>query len=579
MGLVKRRRSRREKVRMVVLTVIAVLSALLFVTVLVILIIKSGWLLSTVETVSSDAPFIYDLGFTDDYNTQDSGDTTQEETRVPTGAEPQLLSTVSDANSISLEWVDTGLGEYSILYKKCDNASEKHGKEYREDKSEAMANICSSVFDAEDDGTELEANGWLRIPTNDTRISLSGLEPGAAYHIHIVYTDEREGQYIDGFDASTTESGYGDPFKSAHSLFRSSERDENTGVILSLGETYTVQMTSSEGCQNAVVKPMFDIGMYGDTSLSEDQLVKNVAKGSKLIISADEGNNYCYYDAADGYRLYVTDEEGQSGWIEARRVLIDMNRVFAVSSMYSMQFDRTNAYSSIFTAGGDARNVELDSESTDTRYNPLLLGGDKSQFMTTTGYNGIDGVTGLELYNYESPEYMPVIWDLALELKQCQKNALENGYTIKMYEGYRPLSTSELVYNNLLNSGSLALVVGDTNLAQGYIVGQSYNVGYYIGIKSRHNRGVATDLTLVRINANGAYEEAHMQTKMHTLDFRCNMYYNTWEADLLTDIMIGHGSNLEYLAARQEWWHFQLRNDRKDLYPLVESYGYEDFKF
>ena len=387
------------------------------------------------------------------------------------------------------------------------------------------------------------------------------------------------GQYIDGFDASTTESGYGDPFKSVYSLFRSSERDENTGVILSLGETYTVQMTSSEGCQNAVVKPMFDIGMYGDTSLSEDQLVKNVAKGSKLIISADEGNNYCYYDAADGYRLYVTDEEGQSGWIEARRVLIDMNRVFAVSSMYSMQFDRTNAYSSIFTAGGDARNVELDSESTDTRYNPLLFGGDKSQFMTTTGYNGIDGITGLELYNYESPEYMPVIWDLAIELKQCQKNALENGYTIKMYEGYRPLSTSELVYNNLLNSGSLALVVGDTNLAQGYIVGQSYNVGYYIGIKSRHNRGVATDLTLVRINANGAYEEAYMQTKMHTLDFRCNMYYNTWEADLLTDIMIGHGSNLEYLAARQEWWHFQLRNDRKDLYPLVESYGYEDFKF
>lgn len=572
-----RKRYRRKTKKLFILIGVAVASLLLLAGIIIFCVVGLG----KTDPAVSDNAAVVDLGYISSTGAgQVSSDYVDQTVASTTNLDPAILSLVSDSTSISIEWVDTGLASYAVYYRAAVNDNELHGKEFREDHSHAMSEICTAVCEAADTGEETEANGWIRKNTSDNRMTISGLEPGRNYHIHIVYQDDNLGQYMDGFDMATASSGYGDPFLAVDSLMRVSERDEATGTVISLGETISVQMTSSTGCQGVVVKPMFDISVYSDPTLAESTLIGTVAKGTKLYIEPDEGNNYCYYAEGSGYRLYVLAEDGViDGWIDARTVLIDMNKLFSVDSIYSMQFDRTNAYSSIFTAGGDARRVEVDSEP-DTRYNPLLLDGNKDAYMLTSGYNGIDGITGLVLNNYESKDYMPVIWDLAMELKQCQKNALENGYTIKMYEGYRPLSTSQLVYNTLNNSGALSFPIGDTNLAQGYIVGQSYNVGYYIGEKSRHNRGVATDLTLVRFNsATELGDEAYMQTKMHTLDFRCNMYYNTWEADLLTDVMLGHGSHLEYLTYRQEWWHFQLRNNRKDLYPYVETYGYEDFEF
>lgn len=524
--------------------------------------------------------------------------------------ESEMLSVKSTPTSISMEWVDADLGAYYVLYRQVTDTEEKHGKSSREDNSASMSSICTAVFDASDTGEEVESNGWIKRSTKENKIVLGGLEPDSTYHIHIIYEDKSLGQYEDVFDVTTSQSGYCDPFKAAYSLLRISERDESTGAIINLGSMSSVQMTSDSGCEGAVVKPMFESDLFSSSSRDERVHLGTVPKGCKLVVTADERGKYCSYDGT-GYKLYVRSEDKKyEGWIEARNVLVDMNKIFSVDKAYSMQFDRTNAYSSIFTAGGDAQNVDtgttvdengevvstipevtIDAATgqevpfdpatyPDTRYNPLLSDGNLESYMSTTGYNVIDGITGQALSNYESKDYMPVIWDLALELKQCQKNALENGYTIKMYEGYRPLSTSQSVYNSLNGSGVLGVIINNTNLAQGYITSQAYNVGNYIGYRSRHNRGVATDLTIVRlISDSECGEEAHMQTKMHTLDFRCNMAYNTWEADLLTDIMIGHDSHLEYLGLRQEWWHFQLKNSRKDLYPLVETYGYEDFVF
>lgn len=524
--------------------------------------------------------------------------------------ESEMLSVKSTPTSINMEWADADLGAYNVLYRQVIEEDEKHGKASREDNSASMSTICTAVFGTSDTGEEVESNGWIKIKSTENKIALEGLEPGTTYHVHIVYDDKSLGQYEDVFDVTTSDSGYCDPFKKAHSLMRISERDEITGAVINMGATNSVQMTSDTGCEGVIVKPMFDSDLFSSSSRDERIHLGTVPKGYKLVVTADERGKYCSYDGSN-YKLHVRSEDKKyEGWIDARNVLIDMNKLFTVNEAYSMQFDRTNAYSSIFTAGGDAQKVDdgtavdengevvsiipevtIDPETgqevpydpaayPNTRYNPLLSNGDLESYMTTSGYNVIDGITGQTLSNYESKDYMPVIWDLALELKQCQKNALENGYTIKMYEGYRPLSTSQKVYNSLNGSGVLAVLLNDTNLAQGYITSQAYNVGNYIGYRSRHNRGVATDLTIVRLVSESEYgEEAHMQTKMHTLDFRCNMTYNTWEADLLTDIMIGHDSHLEYLGLRQEWWHFQLKNSRKDLYPLVETYGYEDFEF
>lgn len=515
--------------------------------------------------------------------------------------DPRIEAIETTPTSISIRWIDEELCGYDILYRQVEPDSEKHGKSTREDGSASMSSICTAINESNDSGEEKESNGWIRVSAKDSNVTLEGLEPNHKYNIHIMYKEDM-GQCMDVFEWSTEKSGYCDPFKKAYSLMRISERDEATGFVLSHGMTSSVQMTSNNGCEGVVVKPILDAAVFNTPTRDNRNQLGTITKGTKLVVTPDGDNGYCYYDD-NGYKLHVRSEDGQStGWIDARSVLIDMNKLFSVDNEYSMLFDRTNAYSSIFTAGGDAQNVETAPAPTvinpetgeevpnplvdgtedyfNTRYNPLIVNGDLPTYMSINGYNKIDGVTDQALLNYESKDYMPVIWDLAMELKQCQKNALENGYTIKMYEGYRPLSTSQLVYNSLNGSGVLSVVVGDTTLAQGYITSQEYNVGHYIGYRSRHNRGVATDLTIVRLSSDPEkVEEAHMQTKMHTLDFRCNMTYNTWEADLLTDIMIGHDSHLEYLGNRQEWWHFQLRNNRTDLYPMISYYGYESFTF
>ncbi len=651
----RRRLSRRRRIRLAILKTIAACSfiTLLGMMIAVILLIRTNLLSDNESLAEAQDTEIAQLENPEDELIAEVEEP-QEEAQEETSKEPEetenqecfeaeLFTVSSTPTSIKLEWADAELGNYYVLYRPVVEGTERHGKATREDGSASMSTICTCVFEANDSGDENESNGWIKRNATSNKLVLDGLDPNTTYHVHIIYADKSLGQYSDPFDVATANLGYCDPFKATYSVMRISERSEETGEVINRGSAYSVLMSSYTGCEGAVVKPMFDTDVFSRASRDQRKNLGTIAKGSKLIITPDEGNNYCYYDG-NSYKIHIQSEDGkQYGWIEARAVLIDMNKVFTVNNaVSSMQFDRTNAYSSIFTAGGDAQNVETqlipaqategveadqtvavstvdvsavvateqaddeESERTrrasnpvdpafydadqdgvlspeeyaNTRYAPLMVNGDQASYMNTSGYNVIDNVTNLELSNYESKDYMPVIWDLAMELKQCQKNALENGYTIKMYEGYRPLSTSRLVYNSLNGSGVLAVLLNDTTLAQGYITGQTYNVGHYIGYNSRHNRGIATDLTIVRIlSSTELGEEAHTQTKMHTLDYRCNMFYNTWEADLLTDIMTGHGSNLNYLGLRQEWWHFQLNTNRKDLYPYIESYGYEDLVF
>ena len=89
--------------------------------------------------------------------------------------------------------------------------------------------------------------------------------------------------------------------------------------------------------------------------------------------------------------------------------------------------------------------------------------------------------------------------------------------------------------------------------------------------------GIAVDLTIIAfddIDKEGA--ELVMQSKMHTLDFRCNMSYNNDNANLLYEIMTT-GSGLQPLSNKAEWWHFELIMDAK-LYPQIKTYIYADYE-
>lgn len=479
--------------------------------------------------------------------------------------------------SIDMKFASNEGDEFIVRYRQLSQNSEKHGKEYREDSSKAMSELCTCFAEGTTDSEEENAkNGWHEFETNKQNYELTGLLPDKEYEIHILDKKTNE-EYLPKFTVKTEQYGFGDPFRSMDAFLILSTRDEYTGKILEKGEPVSVKMSSSNGCNNTAVKPVKDLGLYSDVSQSEQ--IGTVKKGSDLKVMVDTDGHYCYLSKDGKYLLRVKDEDGNKGWVNAGFIMVDVNGLFCPDdSACGIHINRTNAEASIFTAGGSGKSVDVTSDE-ETRYD-CLSNGDYGDFLNAGGYNAINNVTGTKLANYGSKNQLPVIWYMALELRQCQKNALENGYALLIYEGYRPYSASKQVSGNLTQQGVLSKNEYDTNLAQGFLSDKTYDWSYYISKASRHNKGTAVDLTLVAINSSTELgEEVGMQTKMHTLDFRCNMLFNNWQADLLSDIMMGHGSNLECLSVRSEWWHFQMKNSRTDIYPYIGEYEYYDIVF
>lgn len=529
---------------------------------------------NSVNEAASDNQLVLDTDtiLTDEENVSDTEDTFTEEDNEPVEEHEELKAeneflTNATPSSFEINWDGMTNDSYLVCYTKVTDRMEDHGKNYTEDKTMAMADICTAY-------DEKSSDFYLTRTVSINNATITGLDPNSTYDVMVL---DMDGAVVSENSVTTTSSGYCDPFKAVDSIFTFSERNEETGEVIERIDNRTVVMSSENGCLGTEARTMMTTPIYSDAELNTK--LGEYTTGETVFIAPDENDNYCYLKDNGTYTVYVKSENGTEGWINARRLMVDSKHIYTPTNpIYGIQINRTNAYSSIFTTGGDAFAVDYNEDQT-TRFN-AIASSNQSEYMNATGYNIIEGITGEVLPNFGSTEQMPVVWDLAMELKQCQKNALENGYTLLIYEGYRPAATSKAVQGNLSYLGYLSIPINNTNLAQGYLTDQTYGVSFYIAKSSRHNRGVATDLTLMGFDSPEELgQEIRMQTKMHTLDYRCNMHYNNWQADLLTDIMIGHGSHLEYLAVRSEWWHFQLKTERKDLYPLVGEYTYMDFVF
>ena len=83
---------------------------------------------------------------------------------------------------------------------------------------------------------------------------------------------------------------------------------------------------------------------------------------------------------------------------------------------------------------------------------------------------------------------------------------------------------------------------------------------------SRHNLGVAMDLTLERADTG---EEIEMQTRMHDLSQYSVLQENNDMANLLGSYMLGSG----FTGLYSEWWHFQDNDAKDDLNPVSVKNG------
>ena len=423
-----------------------------------------------------------------------------------------------------------------------------------------------------------EDTEWNEIKTAATAVGIGALTAGRQYDAEIIVQRESGEVYISETVRFTPDGdGYGDPFCNASGTLRVGE------------ETKQVTYTRPEGCLGVNCWMEFDSVMYTSAELTET-LCDLIPGGTQMTISADENGQYVYSFPDKRYAVHVTLKaamEGgvKEGWVLGNALLVDLAMIFPNDNPYSVKYNRTNAYASIFTCGGNAQQIDTDSAE-ETRYVPLRV-ADAATSLATGGYNVIGGVTGEALPNYGPKEQAPAVFDVAIQLLTAQRNALAEGYCLLIYESYRPNSTSKAVYKAMREYGyfreEIPVLDADGNatekkltLANGFL-NKTYTEANFIAVDSNHNKGIALDLTIQRYDTlDQLGDEAVMQTKMHTLDFRGNMDYNTEEANKLYSIMT-EGTGLIPLRGKQEWWHFELNKNVED-FPCIQSYVFADYE-
>jgi D-alanyl-D-alanine dipeptidase len=137
----------------------------------------------------------------------------------------------------------------------------------------------------------------------------------------------------------------------------------------------------------------------------------------------------------------------------------------------------------------------------------------------------------------------------AEKLAAVQEELRPMGFGVKVFDGYRPLSVQRKMWQVYPHEGYVA------NPKKG----------------SRHNRGAAVDLTLIRTNGaevlmpspyDSFTETAHRNSTNAPPEALANR-------DLLERVMVKHG----FEGLPTEWWHFDDRAWRK--YPLMDIVPHE----
>ncbi|MCL2157827.1 MAG: D-alanyl-D-alanine carboxypeptidase family protein [Oscillospiraceae bacterium] len=243
------------------------------------------------------------------------------------------------------------------------------------------------------------------------------------------------------------------------------------------------------------------------------------------------------------WQIYLkskTDGSDIFGWVRHNLCMINLPDVIP-----SVIYENTNAYGSVFRANGDM----------------------------------IPNITGERLYSYsdrkDGKEYnerlgryeyiVPVLYAMAERICAAQANALENGDTLIIYEGFRPYETQQSVYNEVTR-----LPASQKNFGSW---GQSWFIAYG---KSNHQMGYAIDTSLGAVLekeylVSGKYKypklqyfEYTMPTAIHELSVNAALYASsgsrTYSEGVKNNI---HAQNLQYYCSlaglsslASEWWHF-----------------------
>ena len=278
---------------------------------------------------------------------------------------------------------------------------------------------------------------------------------------------------------------------------------------------------------------------------SSASLVKKLSPGAGFEITGKSGN-------------WLKIKKGKiTGWANKKYCMINLPDIIP-----SIIYDDTNGYSSIF------RSSEID----------------------------IPNVTGKQLYDNKAynkrlskDEFMmPVMYEMAIKIMKAQELALKEGYSLKIYETYRPYKAQKNVSTNL------SKLMNSNKTVYNGINGGGWNEGWFIAqVLSNHQKGIAMDVSLVKINEYDVgktgnykymiitdYKEEKMPTKMHELSNKAiSMIYGVdsnsktaWKKVPVPKSMTEGAKRLRKYCVEadltplcSEWWHFNDLDARENL--------------
>ena len=157
-------------------------------------------------------------------------------------------------------------------------------------------------------------------------------------------------------------------------------------------------------------------------------------------------------------------------------------------------------------------------------------------------YSTLDNFTGCIIYNF-TDAYLR--YGTTLKLQNAQQQLLNQGYTIKIWDAFRPFEAQVALWNAYPNGNYVA------NPKNGY---------------TSHNLGNTVDITIVKINGT----EVNMPTGFDDFTAKANREYSDVsleQADhaiLLETIM----TNCGFKGYSNEWWHYE----DIDLYEPDETF-------
>ena len=172
-----------------------------------------------------------------------------------------------------------------------------------------------------------------------------------------------------------------------------------------------------------------------------------------------------------------------------------------------------------------------------------------------------DNFTGKVVPGYQKATII-LTKEAANALAKVQATLKEHGFSLKVFDGYRPV-TAVKSFNEWALSGK-----DDQKIKERFYpnVDKSDLLNGYISAKSTHSRGSTVDLTIVDL-ATG--KELDMGTEFDFLDQRANTDFPGLpeevkrNRDVLRIAMETHG----FEGYKFEWWHFKLKNEPFTRYP------------